>query len=95
MTSLYQRCSLYDSLPELETWYSSDEETDIPECPRQPSSKHKIVSFSTLPPSVHHLREHPSPVNKKVNESNVRSFIKHCANKLGHSSFRTSLGRYT
>ncbi|OAD67192.1 hypothetical protein PHYBLDRAFT_160489 [Phycomyces blakesleeanus NRRL 1555(-)] len=91
MSTPCPRSNLYDSLPKLETWYSSEAvEYVIPQ--KKPSQMNRNVSFSTEPPSVHYLddQEEEEEVvlkeHQRAMNSSVRSFLKHCARKFGHHS---------
>ncbi|KAG0165530.1 hypothetical protein DFQ30_008346 [Apophysomyces sp. BC1015] len=93
MSCTQKRCSIYDSLPTLESWYC-DNNTQQPDCAikkkKRCPSANRNVSFSPKPPSIHYLNqeeyedeEELKEFEKALMESNsVKAFFRHCAKKL-------------
>lgn len=62
-TPIKRNTSLYDSLPNLDSWYEKkhDESKQVVPCNKQRKTTcSATVSFSTAPPAVYHYQERPN-----------------------------------
>ncbi|KAF7724422.1 hypothetical protein EC973_001086 [Apophysomyces ossiformis] len=94
MTSTQKRCSIYDTLPSLESWYCdvNKNTTDPIQKKKRPGQTQRNVSFSAKPPSIHYLdqdeedeeeiNEELKAIEKHLDSSQVKAFFRHCAKKL-------------
>lgn len=66
-TQMKRNTSLYDNLPNLDSWYAKkgEEPNQIVPCNKQRAA----VSFSTSPPAVYHYQERPLKNHRRSGSS--------------------------
>lgn len=76
-TPLKRSTSLYDNIPNLDSWYAQkhDESNQVVPCRKQRSSPLATVSFSTEPPAVYHYETKERPVHRRSSSSDHGKYI--------------------
>ncbi|GAA5799197.1 hypothetical protein HPULCUR_004607 [Helicostylum pulchrum] len=96
-TPLKRSTSLYDNIPNLDSWYAQkhDESNQVVPCRKKRSSPLATVSFSTEPPAVYHYETKERPVHRRSSSSDhVKELLKHYTSKLSRQlSHRSSTQR--
>lgn len=76
-TPLKRSTSLYDNIPNLDSWYAQkhDESNQVVPCRKKRSSPLATVSFSTEPPAVYHYETKERPVHRRSSSSDHGKYI--------------------
>ncbi|KAI7869266.1 uncharacterized protein EV154DRAFT_530890 [Mucor mucedo] len=79
-TPVKTNTSIYDSLPNLDSWYAKkgEEPHQIVPCHKQRTA----VSFSTAPPAVYRYQERPTHHRRTSSSEHVKDLLKHYTSKL-------------
>ncbi|OBZ86086.1 hypothetical protein A0J61_05871 [Choanephora cucurbitarum] len=87
------KASLYDSIPYLDSWYQTKDETyQVVPCVQPKKRKTcNAVSFSTAPPAVYCYQDKPTQEERPValrrsSSEQVKGLIRFCTNKFSRRS---------
>ncbi|CAO3616094.1 unnamed protein product [Mucor hiemalis] len=100
-TTLNRTPSLYDSIPNLDSWYEcKNDQYKVVPCSKKRSNKAAMgsVSFSSAPPAVYHYEDkelNERPVHRRSSSSeHVKELLKHYTSKLSRQLSHRSNSNY-